>query len=305
MAMAAGILSFFVRALRWKQLLNPMDENIPLSCVFNSVNISYLVNLALPRVGEFVRCGVVARRLGRFKDDRAKSNAGYDMVLGTVLLERVWDVLMMAVLLAVVALAMWGKFGGFLTEEVFAPFLGSLNINIGVIAVVVLLFLVALLWFLWYCRDRSKPLKAVWNFIVGLVQGAKTCLKMKRGWLFVVWTLVIWGLYWLMSICVLMAVRGMDSAALSADMAESVGVLASFGALDALFLMLVGSLSSLVPVPGGFGAFHYIVAMALSSVYGLPFEVGIIFATLSHESQTVSMILCGGVSYFCEFRKLF
>ena len=83
-------------------------------------------------------------------------------------------------------------------------------------------------------------------------------------------------------------------------MAGAIAGLSSLGPMDALFLMLVGSLSSLVPVPGGFGAFQYLVALALSTVYGIPFGVGIIFATLSHESQTLTMIVCGTASYIDE-----
>lgn len=55
---------------------------------------------------------------------------------------------------------------------------------------------------------------------------------------------------------------------------RAVSRLSELGTSDALFLMLVGSLSSLVPVPGGFGAFHYIVATALASVYGIPVPGG-------------------------------
>ena len=68
-----------------------------------------------------------------------------------------------------------------------------------------------------------------------------------------------------------------------------------------MFLMLVGSLGWLVPVPGGFGAFHYVVALALSTVYSLPFELGIIFATISHESQSLMMAVTGLGSYASEF----
>ena len=71
-----------------------------------------------------------------------------------------------------------------------------------------------------------------------------------------------------------------------------------------LLLMLAGALSSIVPVPGGFGAFHFIVAAAVSYVYGLPFEFGIIFATLSHESQELNQLVWGGISFVIEqFRK--
>ena len=64
--------------------------------------------------------------------------------------------------------------------------------------------------------------------------------------------------------------------------------------------MFAGSVSSVVPVPGGFGAFHMVVAGALSSLYGIPFGVGIIFATLSHEAQVVVGAVCGAGSYVYE-----
>ena len=69
------------------------------------------------------------------------------------------------------------------------------------------------------------------------------------------------------------------------------------GLADALFIMLVGSVAGIVPVPGGFGAFHYLVALALQTLFAVSFETGIIFATLSHESQAVTMIVCGLLSY--------
>jgi hypothetical protein len=87
-------------------------------------------------------------------------------------------------------------------------------------------------------------------------------------------------------------------------MATAVSVIQNLNLTDAMFLMLAGSLSALVPVPGGFGAFHFIVAGAISYAYGLPFEFGIIFATLSHESQGVNQLLWGAISYISEqFRK--
>ena len=95
-------------------------------------------------------------------------------------------------------------------------------------------------------------------------------------------------MYWLMSVCTMLAIPE----------------LGDLNAMDALFLMIAGSFGWLVPVPGGFGSFHFIVSLALSTIYGIPFELGIIFATLSHESQAVTMALCGGISYFYEtFRR--
>ena len=123
---------------------------------------------------------------------------------------------------------------------------------------------------------------------------------MRRGWLFVVYTLVVWALYWMMSFAILLAVQNINPASVGGAMAEGVKAIQSLGLVDALFIMFAGSLSSLLPVPGGFGAYHSIVAGALLSVYGVPFEFGLLFATLSHETQTLASILAGGWSYADE-----
>ena len=97
----------------------------------------------------------------------------------------------------------------------------------------------------------------VWGFVRGLGQGIVSCFRMDRWWLFLLYSLMIWALYWVMSISVLQSLQGMaETAALEGglagaadELAEAMAGLSSLGLMDALFLMLVGSLSSLVPVP--------------------------------------------------------
>ena len=73
--------------------------------------------------------------------------------------------------------------------------------------------------------------------------------------------------------------------------------------VDALFLSLVGGLGFAVPVPGGIGAFHFIIGLTLSTVYGVPMETAIIYATISHTSQAITQIFCGALSYGYETLK--
>ena len=54
-AMLAGVISFWLRALRWRELLLPIDPDTTRKATFNAINIGYLANLVLPRIGEFVR----------------------------------------------------------------------------------------------------------------------------------------------------------------------------------------------------------------------------------------------------------
>ena len=303
LSMLFGVLAFFLRGLRWRQLLLPIDRTTSRLTCFNAVNISYIVNLALPRVGEFVRCGFITAHSQKDPDAPADQNrrlASYDKVLGTAALERSVDVLAMGLFLGLFLIFTWSRFGGFFSERIFGS--AAEGFSMGKIAVLGALGVCAVAFILLAVRlaDKVRIFGKVRDFCLGLWQGFASCVKMKDAWWFFLLTIMIWGCYWMMSASILWAVQGMATDSIDPGLAASVAGLRELGMTDALFLMLAGSLSSIVPVPGGFGAFHFIVAGAISSVYGVPFEFGMIFATLSHESQTVNQIICGGLSYLCE-----
>lgn len=299
LSMAAGATAFYFRGLRWRELLLPIDAATSRRTTFNSINISYIANMVLPRVGEFVRCGYITAHSAKDRDGRPLCS--YDKVLGTVVLERSWDIVTMFLTLSLFLLFTWNRFGGFFLEKMLGPALERLQEEHSAWWLVLAAVAgICLLWTIFRFGRRNGPVGKVAGFFQGIGQGVVSCLRMKHAWKFFLWTLVIWSLYCLMSLSVLWAVQGISPEAVSAEMSAAVGRLQRLGPVDALFLMLAGSLASIVPVPGGFGAFHYIVALAISSVYGVPFEAGVIFATLSHESQTITQAICGGTSYLDE-----
>lgn len=299
MSMAVGVCSYFLRGVRWRELLLPIDPKTKVSTCFNAINICYIVNMVLPRVGELVRCGYITADSS--EDENGKKLASYDKVLGTMVVDRLWDVVSIAVLLVVVLVFLWNRFGSFFTENILGPLSGKFGawwIIVGVIALVA-----AFVWVVARFKDRSKACAKIYKVFSGMGQGLSSCMHMKSWWKFLVYTVLIWICYWMTSATILWAVQGIDSSALSPELADVVSKLSGLNMMDALFLMMVGALSSLVPVPGGFGAFHYLVSLALLTVYGIPTELGIIFATLSHESQAITQIVCGGISYAYETVK--
>ncbi len=279
LSMVAGVLAFWFRGLRWRDLLQPLDPSITRLTAFNAVNIGYLANFALPRIGEFVRCGVITRNSRKSGNDAAS----YEKVLGTVVLERVWDLFTMLLLIIALLIFTWKKFGDFFRQEI----LYKMNVSIWWILLLLLLAAAVGIYAVWRWRNVNGFFGKVWKILSGLFQGFGTCLKMQGKWRFFFHTVLIWAMYWVMA----------------ASIMWSVPDLKGFGLADALFLSLVGGLGWIVPVPGGFGAFHYIVSLALYMVYGIPMEVGVVFATLSHESQAITMALFGGISYFVEALK--
>ena len=115
---------------------------------------------------------------------------------------------------------------------------------------------------------------------------------MKRAWLFFLYTAIIWALYWIMSASIVWALQDIES-------------FAQLTLTDAFFLMIAGSISSVVPVPGGFGAYHGVVAGALHRIWKMPMGIGMVYATLNHESQVLTQAVCGLASYIHEsfFRR--
>jgi len=74
--------------------------------------------------------------------------------------------------------------------------------------------------------------------------------------------------------------------------------------IDGLFVLVIGGLAMSAPVQSGIGAFHWIVSRGLAAVYpGISIEDGLVFATISHESQSVLAILLGSISFGLIFRK--
>ena len=270
LAMAAGVLSFIFRALRWRLLLLPVEPKTKRLDCYDGFTIGKLCDFVIPHVGEFIRCGYVQT-----------SRMTFDKALGTVVLERAWDILMLLLMIVVLLVFKGGEFGGFFKEKMLEPVAAQLNVSLWWLLVAAVVVIVALVWLVIALSKRVRFFERLVDFFRGLGQGFSSFREMKgKGW-FLLLTALLWLMFLLMSWFIIKA--------LPSDLGLNL--------IDALFIMLVGSAAGIVPVPGGFGAFHYLVALALQTVYSIPFETGIVFATLSHESQAVTMILCGLVSY--------
>lgn len=278
LSMAAGAVAFWVRALRWRQLLLPLDGSISRATAFNGINIGTISNFVFPRIGEFVRCGVIVRR---------SRSATYDKVLGTVILERGWELLVMLLMLVVVLAGGADRYGSFFLEKIWSPMSDRFGGGIWLIVAGASALMAGGIFLVWRLRDANALCGKVWSVFRGVGQGFASYLKMERKWLFLAYTLLVWMLYWLMAASTMWAAP----------------FLSGLDLVDALFLSLVGGLGFAVPAPGGIGSFHFIISLALLGVYGIPMETGVIYATLSHTSQAITQIIFGAGSYAYETLK--
>src|SRR5436190_22767962 len=81
------LISHYSRTLRWKILMEPLGYNPSTFNTFAAVMIGYLVNMGVPRLGEVVKCTILAR----YEKIRA------DKLVGTIVLERTFDLICLIV----------------------------------------------------------------------------------------------------------------------------------------------------------------------------------------------------------------
>lgn len=288
LSMVAGAVAFWVRGLRWRQLLLPLDGSITRMTAFNGINIGNISNFVFPRIGEFVRCGVIVRRSEPVDAaEPVRKKASYDKVLGTVVLERGWELLVMLLMLAIVLVAGFDRYGAFFVEKIWTPMSERFGSGLWLMGIGLFVLIGGCIYMVWRLREANAICGRIWSVFRGVGQGFASCMKMDRKWLFLAYTLLIWMLYWLMAASTMWAAPFLGDLTL----------------VDALFLSLVGGLGFAVPAPGGIGSFHFVISLALLGIYGIPMETGVIYAALSHTSQAITQIIFGAGSYVYETLK--
>ena len=267
-----SVLALLGRALRWKELLLPFDEKINFLKVWDADNVGNLASAALPGTGELLRCGYISSKKVEF-----------DKTFGTMLCERVWDFIAIVVLLGTALALQWSKFGGYFKENIIAPMTsaGVWWILLAVVAAAAL-FIVIMFRF----RDRNNFCCKVAESISRLGSGIMAFHKSKNKLLIAITTFFIWFVYVLMCWSIIKAMPALDGMTLA----------------DAAFLSMVGNIASIIPVPGGVGAYHYLVAAAIG-LYGQSWDTGLLFATLNHETHALLVIALGIISYVSLVRR--
>jgi uncharacterized protein (TIRG00374 family) len=273
-SMLTGWLAIVVRALRWRIIIEPLGYRPSVKNTYDAVMLTYLANFAMPRLGEVVRCGAL----------RKTEKVPFESLLGTVVLERVFDVLCLLLVTVLVVVLRMDTFGAFLYEKIWQPLVQQNTGTTGLswLAILSGAFVVAIV-LLFIFRKKLLQfffLQKINKLLKGLIDGLRTGFRLERKNRFFAFTLTIWLLYYLQSYTMMHA------------MPET----AALGVADALFLMVVGSLGWVAPVPGGLGAYHFLLSLALSTMYAIPWELGVVFATISHETQAVMMIIFGFLS---------
>jgi len=267
LSLLVGFISNISRSIRWKMLLKPMGYQPRFINVMMSVLVAYFANFALPRLGEVVRCGLL----------RTYEKVPIEKSLGTVVTERMMDLVVFAALFIINFLIQYQRIHSYVEEKIFSQvkfdFSWTLYIIVGVLVIIVLgLFL--------FRKQISqfKLYRKIAHLIDGFWDGIKSIVKIDKPLSFIFHSLFIWFCYWLMAYLVF----------------QSLPITQHLGDLASITALCIGTVGMIV-VQGGLGIYPLLVAGALV-VYQISYPLGYAMGWLMWGSQTLGIILGGAIS---------
>lgn len=271
LAILMGYSAVMSRGYRWLILLEPMGYKPKLWNSIHSVAVLYIVNLAVPRAGEIARCTSLNQ----------VENIPVDKLFGTVIVERLVDLLMFGAIVGFTFLIYLKELLEFINIASGADTTSDGTTSYIKYYALAALFFGGLILFLLRKKIKNHPkFSIVRNFFVGVKEGLLSVKKMRRKRAFILHTVYIWAMYFGMIYVSFFALAST----------------AHLGLNHALFLMVAASLGVLIPVPGGIGAYHFLVMMALG-ILGISNSDGLAYATIVHSSQTLQLLLGGIIGF--------
>jgi hypothetical protein len=261
--------SHFVRAWRWRYLLEPIKPNIGIRNLFSGVMVGYLMNNILPRAGELVRPYAIGKL----------ENIPKTAAFGTIVVERIIDTFSFLILVVLVPLVYDGPL-----VETF-PWLERAGYI--VTAVTVILLLIALVLMLrrdWTdrllgmltrflpARIMARVERMTHSFLDGFL-----FLKNPGNFLMILaQSVMVWGLYIIMLYAALYAFN-----------------LQSLGLDGAMVVQAISSIGYAMPTPGATGSYHILVSQTLTKLFGVNDELALSYATITHAVSYIGMTLVG------------
>ena len=276
LSIGLGVLSHIARAMRWNILIRSLGHKTDTPTTFYAVMVGYLANMAFPRLGEVTRCGVLAKKKG----------IPFNGVFGTVISERVFDAAVLALIILLVIFLQMDLVSGFVNKYIVTYFSGVVSRN-NLFLVIFVLFVVIILPIILFkiFFNRIKHLhiyNKIRDFLKGLLDGITTIMYMKHKWSFIGLTLVIWFLYTMMTFTAFFSLEATSGLSFT----------------DAITVMALGSLGMVAPVPGGIGAYQFVVKAILTEIYFVASEPAVSYSIILWSAQSAMIIVLGAISYY-------
>lgn len=265
--MVVSILSHWIRGYRGTLMYDALGYKIGATNSFYAVMVGYMMNYVIPRAGEVSRCASLAKSNG----------LPIEKSLGTVVTERLVDMLMLLLILGLILIFQFDLIYNFIVENNKNNAAQSSNPGSSSLKWILLAagVIVALTLLVFRKKIMSHPL--VQKLKTGFIDGLLSIKHMKKPGLFVFLSFAIWACYVLMMYFCLFALPQT----------------AHLGFLECLTVFAIGTIGMVLPAPGaGAGSYHFFVMSGLM-LFGISREDGVAYATLVHGFQMILLILAG------------
>lgn len=255
-----SLFGYWSRAYRWKFALQHLGYKTTFYNDFFTVCVSYLVNLTIPRSGEISRAALLKKY----------ENVPFDKAFGTVVAERIVDLLIFLLFVVIAFILQFDKLYQFLIEKLPLEKIIYLLLGGGLVFV---LFIFVWIYTEWNIIKKLK------EKLSGLIEGMTSILKMKDKWNYILHSFFIWFSYLMMFYVTIFALPETSNIGFDVVIMGFI-----FGSLAVGF------------TNGGLGAYPLAIAL-IYSLYGISNDVGVAFGWLVWTSQTLLTIFLGLSSY--------
>jgi uncharacterized protein (TIRG00374 family) len=266
------LLSHLSRAIRWKILMVPLGYKPKLSNTYMAVLIGYMANLAVPRLGEILKCTILARY----------EKVPADKLVGTIVAERAFDVICLLLLIVITVLVQVDVIGDYfqgLLSSIVKSKTESFTTQKILIWLAVILVVIIGLWLLFRKFSHLAFIQKIKKILAGIWAGVISVRYLKNKSWFIFHSIFIWLMYLL---SVRISLWGLQ---------ETSG----FGMKESLSVLSSGSIAMVVPTPGGLGVYPIFVQQTML-LYGVKESIGFAFGGLMWAVQFFQMLVSGFIA---------
>lgn len=273
---AAFTFSIVLRAWRMQMLMRPLGYEIGFGNSFFSILLGYFANLGLPRMGEVVRAGALARNEG----------APPAQVMGALVVDRLMDFVCLGLVVALTLLFEADVIRDFVAQGRQRQEGGGGIGGVSVLAIAVLCGAAGL----WIFRERLlrlSPVRKIWGLIKGFQEGLRSVFRLAQPGKFFLYSIGIWLMFYLQCWFNLMAFPPT----------------AHLGMGAAMMVFVLGTLGMVIPSPGGMGSFHALAVAALA-LYGIRGDDAFSYANIAFFAIQIGYNLLGGIAALIALPRL-
>lgn len=265
LGLAFLVIMFFFRAYRWKLLMENNGNSPHIRNVSYSLLLGFFINSFTPKLGEVIRCTSLKK-----SSDIPVSNS-----FGTVVSERIYDLLVLVLAVALILVLESGRLGSLAKQalgSIKASVSGNLlNLSLAIIGLVFFIYTLVRIFKRYHIMAKIREfLRELWSTV-------KNTFRIRSYRTFLFQTFMIWFLMVMVNYCCLRSLPSTEN-------------------LDLYFafvVLFVGTIGWAIPSPGGIGTTHFFV-LQLFLLFNMSEETGVTYGILVN-GITVLFTIFGGL----------